>query len=545
LKAQHSNSVSGGYFVGIDIGSVSSCVLAIHEDTGETAFQSVFETGHSASMATEKCLLLLSQEPGIGKSNIIGAVATGFGRHSVRFADKAVSEISCHAKGILVSALDTRTLIDIGGQDSKVICLSRDGGVQHFLMNDRCAAGTGRFVETMAKILGNDLTSLNHAALCATDSLKINATCTVFAESEIVSLISDNVPVGEIMAAVFRAIAKRTAGMTRRVGVKPPFSMSGGVGMNPGLVKELEKILQHPVRVAQDSQTVGALGAALIAYEAYRERKTENGSIFKFPEPVQEKQISPTVGKKVKRIRRVANRGEKFMLVLCSCFPREILHGLGLPNRVVENMSEVEDSVFTELHPQICTVVGSKLGIVLKTAEKDNLLGLLSVDTCDAKRRLYDHLKITFPDQFISMVAMPPRGESYDLAFYTESLRNLSQRLAVHFKRTLSEDTLWRAIESTNRVRALFRDLIYKRRTGVVQVSEARLTELFKMAFSQPPDMVAASIQSSLEVATAKEDQAKRLPSIGLIGSCAGSSRISEILRLLTGVYLRASVRDS
>ncbi|HOB86695.1 MAG TPA: acyl-CoA dehydratase activase, partial [Bacillota bacterium] len=194
-------------------------------------------------------------------------VSTGYGRRMLDVADRIITEITCHARGAVHMVPGVRMVIDIGGQDSKVIRLNERGEVQDFAMNDKCAAGTGRFLEVMAHALEVDLSEMASISERASRSAPISSMCTVFAESEVVSLIAQGVPREEIISGLHEAIAGRTAGMVFRVGLEKEVMMTGGVAKNRGVVKSLEKKLQCKIIVPPEPQIIGALGAALLARE--------------------------------------------------------------------------------------------------------------------------------------------------------------------------------------------------------------------------------------------------------------------------------------
>jgi predicted CoA-substrate-specific enzyme activase len=176
-----------------------------------------------------------------------------------------VTEISCYARGIHHLYPQVQTVIDIGGQDSKVVAVGPGGRPLDFAMNDKCAAGTGRFLEVIARALELDLEDIGPRALRARRAADISSTCTVFAESEVVTLVAEGVPREEIVAGICRSIAKRVGGMARRVGVEPPVAFAGGVAKNVGVVRALEEVLGEALIVPEEPQIVGALGAALVA----------------------------------------------------------------------------------------------------------------------------------------------------------------------------------------------------------------------------------------------------------------------------------------
>ena len=184
--------------------------------------------------------------------------------------DSSVTEITCHAKGAHFLDPDARTVIDIGGQDSKVIRIDENGNVLNFIMNDKCAAGTGRFLEMQARTLGMSMPEMSKEGLAWKKDLSITSMCTVFAESEVVSLVAQNEQAADIIHGLNKAIAAKTAALAARLGVEPGVIMTGGVAQNEGVVKCLEDRLNTKVFVSPDAQVCGSIGAALIALDSVR-----------------------------------------------------------------------------------------------------------------------------------------------------------------------------------------------------------------------------------------------------------------------------------
>ncbi|MCU0845994.1 MAG: acyl-CoA dehydratase activase, partial [Spirochaetes bacterium] len=201
----------------------------------------------------------------IARSEVDRIVATGYGRNSVSFADSSITEITCHAAGAHYLNPRIRSIIDIGGQDSKTISVDDAGRVKDFAMNDKCAAGTGRFLEVMARALEVDLDEFGTLSLRSVNPSKISSLCTVFAESEVISLISKGEIRDNIIAGIHESIAARVVAMAKRVGVVPPIMMTGGVAKNRGVVDALEKKLGSPIEVSASAQENGAIGAAVLA----------------------------------------------------------------------------------------------------------------------------------------------------------------------------------------------------------------------------------------------------------------------------------------
>lgn len=251
------------YTVGIDIGSTSGEALILNGD--EVIAWSVVDTGYNSRRAAALALDEALDGSGLAREQLDFVVATGYGRVAVEFADTQVTEISCYARGIRHLYPEVQTVVDIGGQDSKVVAVGPRGKPLDFAMNDKCAAGTGRFLEVIARALELELEEMGPSAGRARRAADISSTCTVFAESEVVTLVAEGVAREEIVAGICRSIARRVGGMARRVGVEPPVAFAGGVAKNMGVVRALEEVLGEDLIVPEEPQIVGALGAALLA----------------------------------------------------------------------------------------------------------------------------------------------------------------------------------------------------------------------------------------------------------------------------------------
>jgi len=252
---------------GIDIGSITTEALLFDNEKGVLGY-TILQTGadskKSAELALEKALALPARQA----SDIAYTIATGCGRKRASFAQQAVTEITCIAKGVNYLFPDARTIIDIGGQDTKVIRIDEKGRVVEFEMNDKCAAGTGRFIEVMAKALNVDLDKIGDISLNHRKELAISSICTVFAESEVISLVSEGEELEDILYGIHKAIADRTMGLINRLGgAQKEVIMAGGVAKNSGVVKALERTLDTQLKIHVEPQIVGALGAAIIALE--------------------------------------------------------------------------------------------------------------------------------------------------------------------------------------------------------------------------------------------------------------------------------------
>lgn len=252
------------YVLGIDSGSTSTNAVILNENKEIVAFD-VVRTGAKSGESAERILSEILERAGLKREDISLIVSTGYGRVSIPFADENVTEISCHGRGAHYFNPDVRTILDIGGQDSKAIRLNENGEVVDFVMNDKCAAGTGRFLEMMARTMEMSLDQLGNCGIQYKEDITISSMCTVFAESEVVSLIAQNKETDDIVHGLNKAVAAKTAALVKRVGGEEKYMMTGGVSRNQGLVKTLEERLGTKLVISEQAQLCGALGAALFA----------------------------------------------------------------------------------------------------------------------------------------------------------------------------------------------------------------------------------------------------------------------------------------
>jgi len=258
------------YFLGIDIGSLSSDAVLIDKNKNILS-SSVIPTGARNIESIARVKKNVLDASGVMEKDIRSIISTGYGRTRVKERNGAVTEITCHAKGIKHVIPETRILIDIGGQDSKAMRLDPDGNVVDFAMNDKCAAGTGRFLEAMARALEVDINELGDLDKGETSNLVLSSMCTVFAESEVVSLIASGTEQKEIAKGLNRAIAARTNSLVKRIAKNTDglaVSMSGGVARNKGVVKAIAQSMNlEKLHIPETPDIIGALGAAIIAFE--------------------------------------------------------------------------------------------------------------------------------------------------------------------------------------------------------------------------------------------------------------------------------------
>jgi len=250
--------------VGIDIGSRTTKAVLLNKDNIILA-KHILPSKWEPEKAGKKVFEAVIKKAGIERTKISKITATGYGRILLSFADKVYTEITCHAKGAYFLNHNVRTVIDIGGQDSKVIRIDKFGFVEDFAMNDRCAAGTGKFLEFLAHSLGVKISDFGKLALESKSPADISSMCTVFAESEVLSLVAENVSKADIIAGIHYSIARRIEGLINLTGFNKIVVLTGGVAKNLGIRQSLEQLLNVPLMIPQNPEFIGALGAAIIS----------------------------------------------------------------------------------------------------------------------------------------------------------------------------------------------------------------------------------------------------------------------------------------
>ena len=267
--------MSGIYTLGIDVGSTASKCIVL-KDGKEIVAKSLIDVGAGTS-GPQRAIEAVLNEAGMKKEDMAYTLATGYGRTSLMdgIADKQMSELSCHAKGATFLFPNVHTVIDIGGQDVKVLHID-NGAMTNFQMNDKCAAGTGRFLDVMARVLEVKVEDLGRLGAMSRKKVGISSTCTVFAESEVISQLAMGTDKCDIIDGIHRSVAHRVTGLAHRIGVVPDVVMTGGVAQNEGVVKALQDELGCPIKTSSLTQYNGALGAALLAWQASSRRQSNS-----------------------------------------------------------------------------------------------------------------------------------------------------------------------------------------------------------------------------------------------------------------------------
>ena len=276
------------YFAGLDIGSTMTKAVIL----GDGIIASVIgPTGPEQRRLANKVMEEALQRAGLSFNSITYVISTGYGRINVPFADKQITEITCHAKGVVHLFPQARTIIDIGGQDSKAITVDPTGRPTNFIMNDKCAAGSGRFVEVIADSLGIDLDEVGDISLQSTSPAQISNICTIWAQQEVAARLAEGVPVPDLLAGVHRSLADRVARMAKRMKIEPDVVLTGGGGKNKGLVKALGEQLGVEILVPPEPLITGALGAALLGKDLYEKALSKNEPLETKPRVLETVQI--------------------------------------------------------------------------------------------------------------------------------------------------------------------------------------------------------------------------------------------------------------
>jgi len=251
---------------GVDVGSTQTKAVIV-DACGDIVGRSLIPTGANVVLAAQDAFDAALADGGIPEAEIGYVIGTGYGRYRVEFGDDQITEIVCHARGAAQMFPETETVIDMGGQDTKAIRIRKGGDVLDFCMNDKCAAGTGRFLQSAAAALELDLDDLGPTAMRGQRPVKISTTCTVFAESEVLSWLARGKKIEDILLGVHKSIARRSFGLLRRVGIEGEITFTGGVTRNEAMVNVLEDAIGRQMNVSEESHYMGALGAALFALE--------------------------------------------------------------------------------------------------------------------------------------------------------------------------------------------------------------------------------------------------------------------------------------
>ena len=462
--------------LGIDIGSLSTDAVLVNEKREIVAYE-VIATGASSKKACDKIFKHILDATNLEAKDLDYVVATGYGRIKVPFANEVVTEITCHAKGANHFFPDARTVIDIGGQDSKAIKLDAKGNVLDFSMNDKCAAGTGRFLEVMARTLEIELDEMGELSLTGKDNVSISSLCTVFAESEVVSLIGADQKTTDICKALHVSIAKRVSGQAKRVGLEESVVMTGGVAKNIGVVRELEKKLLCKIKISEEPQIIGALGAALIALEnasaapKVKSVETTNSNEVSIADAQLDDDKMPKIG------------------YFCTYTPVEIIRAAGYhPVRIKgitdENGAAGESLLCSNICSYIKTLTDKKV-----EGDLDHLEGIVFTNSCDGMRRLYDAwIRIDKGEKFNYFLDIPKNSDDASVQYFADEIQTFKEKLENHFKLKIQDEDINRTISLYNGMRDNVTEFLQKQWNGYVGYSGYEIYTLLMKGINAVPE---------------------------------------------------------
>ncbi|MFQ5863538.1 MAG: 2-hydroxyacyl-CoA dehydratase [Candidatus Brocadiales bacterium] len=527
--------------LGIDIGSLTTDAVLMNEKR-EIIASEVIATGASSKKAADKIWKGILEATRLSEKEIDYVVATGYGRIRVPFAKEVVTEITCHGRGAHFFFPKARTVIDIGGQDSKVIKAGPNGNVLDFAMNDKCAAGTGRFLEVMARTLEIDLDEMGPLSLEGSDKLSISSLCTVFAESEVVSLIGADHKVPDICRALHMAIAKRIAAQARRVGVEEQVVMSGGVAKNVGMVKELERLLGTRLQIAAEPQIIGAVGAALIGLDTIEKQKVKARSLADSqstsggpPQPQVEK------GQNIQNVEpSLEDEDLPKIGYLCTYTPIEIIRAAGFHPMRVKGLEGceggAEEHLCTNLCPYIKAVMEEKLSGALEGLE-----GMVFVNSCDGMRRLYDAWRAIDGDRkFNYILDLPKTNDDAAVEYFAALIEGFKEKLETHSKRRITREKIKESITRYNRMRKRVKLFLQKQWNGYLCHSGYEIFSLLRKGVNAVPEKFSDYLKQIMKRRTQARDN-KNVPRLLIWG---GILENEEILKIIEDAGARVVADD-
>jgi len=509
------------YTIGIDIGSMSANGILLN-DKKEIVSLVIIATGASSKKAAAKTFEQILSENKLTESDIDYIVATGYGRIKVPFANEVVTEITCHAKGANYYFPEARTIIDIGGQDSKVIKVDGKGNVLDFVMNDKCAAGTGRFLEVMARTLEIELDEMGELSLSGKDCVSVSSLCTVFAESEVVSLIGADHKTADICKGLHVSIAKRITAQVKRVGLAEKVAMTGGVAKNIGVVKELENNLNCHLEISEEPQINGALGAAIIALEKAKAKKARPDVSVIAKENVQnESSVSEF---------SIEDNSLPKMGYFCSYTPVEIIRAAGFhPVRIKgteKDPCSANEVLCGNICPYIKAVTDKKM-----SGELEDFKGMVFVNSCDGMKRMYDAW--TKMDEgkksFTYILDIPKNTDDAAVYYYANLLKKFKERMESYFTLKIRQDDINQSIVTYNAVREKVRQYLQKYWNGYFAQSGYEMFSLLKKGANAVPEKFNAYLTQVMKQKAHVKDTSE-VPRLFIWGSIMENEKIMKII---------------
>ncbi len=506
------------YTIGIDIGSMSANGVLLNEKK-EILSSVIIPTGASSKKAADKTFHQILTEYKLSERDIDYIIATGYGRVKVPFANEVVTEITCHAKGANYYFPKARTIIDIGGQDSKVIKVDANGNVLDFVMNDKCAAGTGRFLEVMARTLEIDLEDMGGLSLNGKDNVSVSSLCTVFAESEVVSLVGADHKTADICRALHISIAKRITAQVKRIGLEEEIVMTGGVAKNIGVVTELEKNLGCKIKISEEPQINGALGAALIALEKVLSKNRISVSVTG----------NPSVEASIAEFSVEDNALPKIGY-FCSYTPVELIRAAGFHPVRINGSGKESCSANEVLCGNICSYIKAVVDQKINGGLED-FKGMVFVNSCDGMRRLYDAwVRLDEGKKtFNYILDIPKNTDDAAVYYYASLLKNLKEKLESYFTLKINHDDINRSISLYNAVREKVRLFLQKYWGGYIGQSGYEIFSLLKKGVNVLPEKFHEYLSHVMRQKGDVHDT-REMPRLFIWGSIMENERIMKVV---------------
>lgn len=495
------DKIPQGTLVGIDIGSRQSKAAMLH---GGQLFVAIMPTGYIMQNAADELLNKLIKEAGIKMEDVDCIVSTGYGRVALDFdkiPNKVVTEIACHGMGAHFLGSDIHTIIDIGGQDSKAIRIDPETGkVTDFAMNDKCAAGTGRFLERIAKVLEMDTTTIGPVSLEARNPVDISAQCIVFAESEVVSDRAEGRDVADIAAGIHASVARRVYSLLNRVGIEKNVLFTGGVSNNPGIVKAFEDLLGFPVSTAKlDTVYAGAFGAAVLAGQYVGESKLDNGAgDNQFSLDISSIENAMELEKDL--IIRKQTGKKKTVAYTCAYVPIELLASADVSHyRIMHagNQDEVmagesiTQSVFCDLSK---SVIG---GFANETPVFKAVDHVYSFYTCDCMRKTIEAVDSNFvPATIYNMPRL--RKDEESRRYYLTELKNFKRDLEKLTGEPIEDSEIQKNIALYNEAKRMLREISAYRKLDVPLINGKQFERIARAYYYLPIDTLLAELKKIL-----------------------------------------------
>ena len=531
--------------IGIDIGSRSAKGVLLDDQNIYTA---IIPTGFFMQKTAQELMQKLFKQSGLTISDLDYMVGTGYGRIAFKFSEipmQIVTEIACHGMGAHFLGDDIETIIDIGGQDSKAIRIDPvDGKVIDFVMNDKCAAGTGRFLEKIANVLGYDVKDIGPASLEADEEVEMSSLCVVFAESEVISLRAKGEKAQNIAMGVNVSVARRMRNLLKRVGISGNVLFTGGVSNNVGMRKALEDTVDIKIQTAKiDTVFAGALGAAVFGQKYAKEGavSTETGdSGF----TLDLNSFRNAVDKRKENLIRKSTGHKKNVGYMCSYTPQELLNAADVaPVRLMHSGTTAEIAAGERMTRSVyCDFLKSVLGAF----EEENPL-YASVDkvysfyTCDCVKKSMEAIDTRYvPATTFNIPRSRTNPNGYE--YYVTEMKAFHRDLEKFTGQTIPEEKVREQIKLYNRVKAMYREISDFRKRSVPPIKGSEFEELALGYYYLPPEELLEQLEQIRDqLASSKEVQGKPLKLMLAGGILAeGDKRIAKIIESQSDVYIVA-----